>query len=121
MMETADFRNRDDRSSGRWRDGSGIWRVLRKLWSAKNRFREKFGRIVGTRWALPNTDRTACPRDDVQLGRAAAAVTSRSMAQLRSRLDVHTIVRVAGDVLRFVSSTLRPHAQLAPRICFCAS
>ena len=30
MMETADFRNRDDRSSGRWRDGSGIWRVLRK-------------------------------------------------------------------------------------------
>ena len=34
------------------------------------------------------------------------------MAQPRSRLDVRTIVRVAGDVLRFVSSTLRPHAQL---------
>jgi hypothetical protein len=27
-METADFRNRDDRSSGRCRGGSGIWRIL---------------------------------------------------------------------------------------------
>jgi len=28
VMETADFRNRDDRASGRCRDRSGIWRVL---------------------------------------------------------------------------------------------
>src|SRR6267378_6635557 len=28
VMKTADFRNRDDRPSGRCRDGSGIWRVL---------------------------------------------------------------------------------------------
>jgi len=40
------------------------------------------------------------------------------MAQPRSRLDVRTIVRVAGDVLRFVSSTLRPHAQLAAENLF---
>jgi hypothetical protein len=31
---------------------------------------------------------------------------------------VRTIVRVAGDVLRFVSSTLRPHAQLAAENLF---
>jgi putative transposase len=36
----------------------------------------------------------------------------------RSRLDVRTIVRVAGDVRRFVSSTLRPHAQLAAENLF---
>ena len=28
VMKAADFRNRDDRPSGRWRDWSGIWRVL---------------------------------------------------------------------------------------------
>src|SRR3989449_9231767 len=48
----------------------------------------------------------------------SAAVTSLSMAQLCSRLDVRAIVRVAGDVLRFVSSTLRPHAQLAAENLF---
>ena len=31
---------------------------------------------------------------------------------------MRTIVRVAGDVLRFVSSTLRPHAQLAAENLF---
>jgi transposase InsO family protein len=40
------------------------------------------------------------------------------MAESRSRLNVRTIVRVAGDVLRFVSSTLRPHAQLAAENLF---
>ena len=28
VMKAADFRNRDDRPSGRWRDWSGVWRVL---------------------------------------------------------------------------------------------
>jgi transposase InsO family protein len=40
------------------------------------------------------------------------------MAQSRSHLSVRTIVRVAGDVLRFVSSTLRSHAQLAAENLF---
>src|SRR5688500_18328077 len=40
------------------------------------------------------------------------------MAQSRSRLDVRTMARVAGDVLRFVSSMLRPHAQLAAENLF---
>jgi transposase InsO family protein len=40
------------------------------------------------------------------------------MAQPCSRLDVRTIVRVAGDVLRFGSLTLRPHAQLAAENLF---
>src|SRR2546428_6196925 len=40
------------------------------------------------------------------------------MAQPCSRLDVRTIVRVAGDVLRCVPSTLRPHAQLAAENLF---
>jgi hypothetical protein len=35
------------------------------------------------------------------------------MAQSRSRLNVGTIVRVAGDILRFASSLCRPRAQLA--------
>jgi hypothetical protein len=40
------------------------------------------------------------------------------MAQSRSRLDVRTITRVAGDILRFVSSMLRPHVQLAAENLF---
>ena len=57
-------------------------------------------------------------RDDDQLGRASQAVTFRSMAQSRSRLDVRTIVGVVADVLRFVSSMWRPHAQLAAENLF---
>jgi putative transposase len=40
------------------------------------------------------------------------------MAESCSRLDVRTIARVAGDVLRFVSSLLRPHVQLAAENLF---
>ena len=40
------------------------------------------------------------------------------MAHSRSRLDGRTIVRVAGDVLRFMSSALRPRAQLAAENLF---
>ena len=46
------------------------------------------------------------------------AVTSRRMAESCSRLDVRTIARVAGDVLRFVSSMLRPTVQLAAENLF---
>jgi len=35
------------------------------------------------------------------------------MAESCSQLDLRTIARVAGDVLRFGSSMLRPHVQLA--------
>ena len=40
------------------------------------------------------------------------------MAESCSRLDVCTIARVAGDVLRLVSSMLRPHVQLAAENLF---
>jgi transposase InsO family protein len=40
------------------------------------------------------------------------------MAESCSRLDVRTIARVASDVLRFVSSLLRPHVQLAAENLF---
>jgi transposase InsO family protein len=40
------------------------------------------------------------------------------MAQSRSRLDVRTTARVAGDVVRVVSSMLRPHVQLAAENLF---
>ena len=40
------------------------------------------------------------------------------MAESSSRLDVRTIARVAGDVLRFVPSMLRPHVQLAAENLF---
>jgi transposase InsO family protein len=40
------------------------------------------------------------------------------MAQSRSRLDVRTIVRVAGDILQLASSMLRPRAQLAAENLF---
>jgi putative transposase len=40
------------------------------------------------------------------------------MTQSCCRLDVRTILRVAGDVVRFVSSTLRPYAQLAAENLF---
>jgi hypothetical protein len=40
------------------------------------------------------------------------------MAHSRSRLDGPTIVRVAGDVLRFMPSALRPRAQLAAENLF---
>jgi hypothetical protein len=40
------------------------------------------------------------------------------MAESSSRLDVRPIVCVAGDVLRFVSSMLRPHAQFAAENLF---
>jgi transposase InsO family protein len=40
------------------------------------------------------------------------------MAESYSRLDVRTIARVAGDVLRFLSSMLRPHVQLAAENLF---
>jgi putative transposase len=46
------------------------------------------------------------------------AVTSHGMAESCSQLDVRTIARVAGDVLRFVSSMLRPHVQLAAENLF---
>ena len=46
------------------------------------------------------------------------AVTSDGMAESSSQLDVRTIARVAGDVLRFVSSMLRPHVQLAAENLF---
>ena len=42
----------------------------------------------------------------------------RSMAQSRSHLDIVTILRLARDILRFVSSTFRPHAQLAAENLF---
>src|SRR5881628_1446150 len=42
----------------------------------------------------------------------------RSMAQSRSRLDIATILRLARDILRFVSSTFRPHAQPAAENLF---
>ena len=56
--------------------------------------------------------------DDDQSGRASATVTSHGMAESCSQLDVRTIARVAGDVLRFVSSMLRPHVQLAAENLF---
>jgi hypothetical protein len=40
------------------------------------------------------------------------------MAQSRSRLNVGTILRVSADVLRFASSMLRSHAQLAAENLF---
>jgi hypothetical protein len=40
------------------------------------------------------------------------------MAESHSQLDVRTIARVAGDVLHFVSSMLRPHVQLAAENLF---
>jgi transposase InsO family protein len=40
------------------------------------------------------------------------------MAQSRSRLDVCTIVRVAGDILQFALSTLRPRGRLAAENLF---
>jgi hypothetical protein len=45
-------------------------------------------------------------------------VTSGSMAQSRSRLNVGTIVRVAGDILQFASSMCRLRAQLAAENLF---
>ena len=46
------------------------------------------------------------------------AVTSQGMAESCSQLDVRTIARVAGDILRFVASMLRPHVQLAAENLF---
>ena len=40
------------------------------------------------------------------------------MALSRSRLDVRTIVRVAGDILQFASATFRPRPQLAAENLF---
>src|SRR2546426_9473726 len=40
------------------------------------------------------------------------------MAQSRSHVVVCTILRVAGDVLRFVASTWRPYAQLVAENLF---
>src|SRR4030095_10189455 len=40
------------------------------------------------------------------------------MTESCSQLDVRTMARVAGDILRFVSSMVRPHVQLAAENLF---
>ena len=40
------------------------------------------------------------------------------MTESSSRLDVRTIARVAGDILRLVSAMVRPHVQLAAENLF---
>lgn len=61
------------------------------------------------------------PHVDVKRGSTAASLAglrSGGMTQSRSRVFLRTIRCVAADVLRFASSPLRSHAQLAAENLF---
>ena len=84
------------------------------LWSAKvhpGRICPEFGPLD----AAPN--RMPCPRNG-RSPRASVAYQPEAWPGPRSRLDVRTVARVAGNVMQFVASMLRSRAHLAAENLF---